>query len=53
LPGWNTDLTRITNAGEFPQKLRDYIRFIENETGVPVTIASVGPDRNQTIRIRE
>ena len=31
----------------------DYIRFIESEVGVPVTILSVGPDREQTIILND
>ncbi|OQB79445.1 MAG: Adenylosuccinate synthetase [Bacteroidetes bacterium ADurb.Bin123] len=49
LPGWHTSLTDIRNSGDFPGNLKKYIRFIEEETGIPVTIASVGPNRNQTI----
>ena len=37
---------------EFPQELRDYIDFIERSVGVPIAIASVGPDREQTITLR-
>ena len=48
-PGWEQDLTSLTNADQFPQELKDYIRFIEEETETPVTIVSVGPDREQTI----
>jgi adenylosuccinate synthase len=51
LPGWKTNLTGITKADEFPPEFKSYIGFIERETGVPITIASVGPNRNQTIRI--
>jgi len=47
--GWQKDLTEMTSANELPQNLLDYIKFIENETGVPVKIVSVGPDRKQTI----
>ncbi len=50
-PGWKTDLTKMTSPEEFPAELKDYIRFIEQETGVPITIVSVGPDRAQTIEI--
>ena len=32
-----------------PQALMDYISFIEKETGVPISIVSVGPDRTQTL----
>ncbi|HLG03881.1 MAG TPA: adenylosuccinate synthetase, partial [Bacteroidia bacterium] len=49
LKGWNSDLTTITSADEMPVALQDYIAFIERETGVPVSIVSVGPDRKQTL----
>lgn len=49
LPGWNCDLTKITVEADFPQALKDYISFIEKYIGLPVTIVSVGPDRNATI----
>lgn len=49
LPGWQSDLTRITGESQFPQALKDYIRFIEDYVGVPITIVSVGPDREATI----
>ena len=49
LPGWKTDLTKIKHQNEFPEELNNYINFIEEEMGIPVTIASVGPNREQTI----
>ena len=49
LPGWQTDLTKIKHQNEFPEELNNYITFIEEEMGIPVTIASVGPNREQTI----
>ncbi len=49
LPGWQTDLTKIKDQNEFPEELNNYINFIEEEMGIPVTIASVGPNREQTI----
>ncbi len=49
LPGWQTDLTKIKHQNEFPEELNNYINFIEEEMGLPVTIASVGPNREQTI----
>ena len=52
-PGWQTDLTTMTSPAEFPAELNDYIKFIEQETGVPVTIVSVGPDRAQTINMEK
>ena len=46
---WEDDLTKMSSADQLPQSLLDYIAFIEKETGVPVSIVSVGPDRKQTI----
>ncbi|MBG7612434.1 adenylosuccinate synthase [Polaribacter sp. BAL334] len=47
--GWKADLTEMTSAESLPKNLIAYINFIEKETGVPVKIVSVGPDRKQTI----
>ncbi len=51
LPGWNSPLADCTTSSAFPKEFRDYLRFITEETGIPVTIVSVGPDREQTIRL--
>lgn len=48
-PGWKTDITKIENFDELPDNLKTYIKFIEDEVGVKISIVSVGPDRNQTI----
>ena len=37
------------SEAELPQEFKDYIAYIEQETGVPVRILSLGPDRDQTI----
>jgi adenylosuccinate synthase len=47
--GWKCDVSAVTKAGELPREMADYIAFIEKETGVPVTIVSLGPDRNQIL----
>lgn len=49
LPGWKTDLTKMTSEAEFPQAFKDYIAYLEKELETPITILSVGPDRAQTI----
>lgn len=49
LPGWKDFSSELKDYNEFPAELLDYIAFIEKETGVPVSIASVGPGREQTI----
>lgn len=52
LPGWKEDLSHMTSEDQFPQTFKDYIQFLETELETPITILSVGPDREQTI-IRE
>ncbi len=49
LKGWNKDLTGLHNPEEMPEALNDYINFIEQATGVPISIVSVGPNRTQTL----
>ena len=49
--GWKEDLTMMTEAGQLPKNLNDYISFNEDFVGVKVTIVSVGPDRKQTIMV--
>lgn len=49
IPGWKTDLTKMTNEADFPQAFKDYIAYLEKELQTPITILSVGPDRAQTI----
>ncbi|NLJ44850.1 MAG: adenylosuccinate synthase [Bacteroidales bacterium] len=49
LDGWSEDITGIRQYPDLPLNLRKYIGFIEDQTGLPITIVSVGPDRNATI----
>ncbi len=49
LEGWRCDLRSCRSYDEFPEAFRRYVEFIERETGVPVKIISVGPDRDETI----
>ena len=47
--GWSCDINGIRRYEEFPRQFKEYVEFIERETGVPVKIISVGPDRDETI----
>jgi adenylosuccinate synthase len=49
VPGWNQDLTGMHTADQLPSALMDYVAYIEKAVGVPITLVSVGPDREQTI----
>lgn len=47
--GWSEDLSQVDNEADIPGNLNKYIRFIEKETGLPVSVVSLGPDRKQII----
>lgn len=47
--GWKCDLRDCRSYDDFPAAFKTYVEFIERETGVPVKIISVGPDRGETI----
>jgi len=47
--GWKADITKVTTFNDLPLELKQYIEFVERETGIPVSIVSVGPDRAETI----
>jgi len=49
MAGWKTDLTKMSSVEELPKKMNDYIAFLEKELETPISIVSVGPDREQTI----
>jgi len=49
LAGWATDISGIREYTKLPEELKSFIEFIENQTGIPVTMVSVGPDREETI----
>ena len=49
LPGWKTDMTKMTSEDEFPEEFNAYISFLEEQLETPIKIVSVGPDRAQTI----
>lgn len=50
LPGWQTEIRGIRNYEELPENCRKYIEFIEKEIGIPVTLVSNGPGRDEIIR---
>lgn len=49
LPGWEKEMHKMQAESEFPEPFNNYLRFLEENLGVPVKIVSVGPDREQTI----
>ena len=49
IKGWNTDITMCKDEDSFPNELSEYIKFLEQELDIPISIVSVGPNRSETI----
>ena len=49
MKGWANDITNISSYDDLPVEMKDYVAFIEKETGVPFYLISVSPDRDKTI----
>ena len=49
LPGWECEVDHAEHISDLPPAARDYVRFVEELCGVPVTFVSVGPARDQCV----
>ena len=47
--GWDEPLEDCRSFDDLPKNAKDYVETIERLTGVPVTLVSVGPSRDQSI----
>tara|TARA_B110000305_G_scaffold241850_1_gene317904 strand:- start:17572 stop:18843 length:1272 start_codon:yes stop_codon:yes gene_type:complete len=47
--GWKEDISKINNENSLPKTFLEYVKYLEKELEVPISIISVGPDRTQTI----
>ncbi len=52
LPGWEEDITGAKTLEDLPENARHYLERVTQLTGIPLTVFSVGPDRNQTNLVR-
>jgi adenylosuccinate synthase len=52
LPGWPEDISGMRKLDELPQNAKNYLDRIAELTEAPIDIISVGPDRDQTIVLR-
>ncbi|MDR0805408.1 MAG: adenylosuccinate synthase [Enterobacteriaceae bacterium] len=53
LPGWSKSTFGVKELSKLPQAARNYIKRVEELTGVPVDIISTGPDRTETMILRD
>jgi len=51
LPGWETDISGATTIQDLPDKAIDYLNYIVNAVQVPISLISVGPRREQHIKV--
>lgn len=53
MPGWSESTVGIKTYDALPATAKAYIKKIEEVVGIPVDIISTGPDRNETIVLRQ
>jgi adenylosuccinate synthase len=53
LKGWNATTEGITEYGKLPKLAREYLKFLERESGAKIGMVSTGPERDQTVMLPE
>ncbi|MEY3447583.1 MAG: hypothetical protein RLZZ14_107, partial [Actinomycetota bacterium] len=53
LPGWNADISKAKSLDQLPANAKAYVKYLEEISGAPVSAVGVGPERDQTISVRE
>jgi len=53
LPGWKSSTVGTTDLNELPLAAREYVNFLSNRIGVQIGLVSTGPERSQTIIVRD
>ena len=53
LPGWSEDISKARDIADLPKNARDYIAFLEEISGAPMSAIGVGPGRDETIVTRD
>jgi len=52
MEGWNAEITGVRSFEDLPDKAKAYLHRLEDLTGVSPAIVSVGPDREETLLLR-
>jgi len=52
IPGWKEDISQCTSFKELPRNAQNYVKYIQDSLQVPISIISVGPDRNNTFEMK-
>lgn len=52
MDGWNADFSNMKNVEELPKELTDFLSFLEAELEIPVGYLSIGPGREQILKMK-
>ncbi|MDO8473914.1 MAG: adenylosuccinate synthase [Dehalococcoidia bacterium] len=52
-PGWMSPISEVRRYEDLPRQARGYVAKLEETTGCPVSLISVGPRREQTVKVRD
>jgi adenylosuccinate synthase len=52
LEGWNADFSKIKSTSELPKELMNFLTFLEAELDVPVGYLSIGPGREEILKMK-
>jgi adenylosuccinate synthase len=53
LPGWNEDISKAKSLDQLPVNAKAYVKYLEEISRAPISAVGVGPERDQTISVRE
>jgi adenylosuccinate synthase len=53
LPGWKENISKAKSIEDLPNNAREYVKFLENISGAPISAIGVGPGRDETIVVRD
>jgi adenylosuccinate synthase len=53
LPGWKEDISGAKTLADLPKTAQNYVKFLEDVSGAPISAIGVGQDRNATIVVRD
>ena len=53
LPGWTQDISHAKTVSDLPQIAQQYVKFLEDISGAPMSAIGVGPGRTQTIIVKD
>jgi adenylosuccinate synthase len=53
LPGWTENISKAKSIEDLPNNAREYVKFLEQVSGTPISAIGVGPGRDETIVVRD